>query len=99
MSADLLLTFNAGSSTVKIGLFETDASGARRVARGVIDFRKPPLNLHITEGPSTFKVDLEAEASDDLRAALPSAIASFMAATRSVGRFGSTTRRSRRSTH
>src|SRR5258707_6370312 len=67
MSADLLLTFNAGSSTVKIGLFETDASGARRVARGVIDFRKPPLSLHITEGPSTFKVVLEAEASDDLR--------------------------------
>ena len=70
MSADLLLTLNAGSSTVKIGLFETDAAGARRVARGVIDFRKPPLSLHITEGPSTFKVDLEAEASDDLRAVM-----------------------------
>jgi acetate kinase len=68
ISADLLLTLNAGSSTVKIGLFETDGAGVRRVARGVIDFRQSPLNLRITEGPSTFKVDLEAEASDDLRA-------------------------------
>jgi len=70
MSADLLLTLNAGSSTVKIGLFETDAAGARRVAGGLIDFRKAPLSLYITEGPSTFKVDLEAEASDDLHAVM-----------------------------
>ena len=40
MSADMLLTLNAGSSTAKIALFEVAPSGARRVAKGTIDFRK-----------------------------------------------------------
>jgi acetate kinase len=70
MSADLLLTFNAGSSSIKIGLLEHNAAGMRRVARGVIDFRKPPLTFAVTEGPATFKVDLTAEASQDMREAL-----------------------------
>lgn len=34
MNPELLLTFNAGSSTVKIGLFEIDTAVARRAARG-----------------------------------------------------------------
>jgi acetate kinase len=42
MSADMLLTLNAGSSTAKIALFEAAPSGARRVAKGTIDFRKDP---------------------------------------------------------
>ncbi|WP_283806290.1 MULTISPECIES: hypothetical protein [Bradyrhizobium] len=37
MSDDLLLTFNAGSSTVEVGVFEATAAGGRRVAKG--DFR------------------------------------------------------------
>ena len=40
MSADVLLTLNAGSSTAKIALFEAAPSGARRVAKGMIDFRR-----------------------------------------------------------
>jgi hypothetical protein len=39
MSADLLLMLNAGSSTVKIALFEVAPSGTRRAAKGLIDFR------------------------------------------------------------
>lgn len=66
MSADLLLTFNAGSSSIKIGVFEIDRFGNRRLASGVIDFRKAPLRFHVTEGPVIFDVDLEAKASDDL---------------------------------
>ena len=66
MSADLLLTFNAGSSTVKISLFEATAAGGRRIARGVIDFRKTPLSFHVTKGPEAFEIDLKAEASEDL---------------------------------
>ncbi len=62
----MLLTFNAGSSTVKIGLFELKAIGPRRVAKAVIDFQKEPLNFRITEGPSNYNVPLEARASDDL---------------------------------
>lgn len=66
MSADLLITFNAGSSSVKIGVFEVDAAMSRRVASGVIDFRKIPLSFRVTEGPAVFKVDLKAKATDDL---------------------------------
>ena len=35
MSVKTLLTFNAGSSTVKIGLFALRAEGPVRIARGV----------------------------------------------------------------
>ena len=70
MSADLLLTFNAGSSTVKLGLFERGAAGARRVAKGEIDFRKAPLSLRVTEGPVSLDVDLTAKPTDDLREVL-----------------------------
>lgn len=66
MSDKLLLTFNAGSSSIKIGLFETDRRVARPHARGLIDFRSAPLRLHITEGPATFDVALNAEPSEDL---------------------------------
>lgn len=67
MNPELLLTFNAGSSSVKLGLFEINAAVTRSVAKGVIDFRKKPLSFRVTEGPATFEVDLEAEASDDLQ--------------------------------
>ena len=32
----------------------------------MIDFRQIPLQLHVTEGPAIFNVNLEAEASEDL---------------------------------
>lgn len=70
MNADLLLTFNAGSSTVKIGIFEIHEASARRVGKGVVDFRRKPLSFRLAEGPATFEVDLEAEATDDLRAVM-----------------------------
>lgn len=66
MSADLLLTFNAGSSSIKIGVFEIDRFGTSRLASGMIDFRQAPLRFHVTEGPAIFDVDLHAKASDDL---------------------------------
>lgn len=69
----MLLTFNAGSSTVKIGLFELEESGPRRVAKAVIDFQKMPLGFRITEGPANYNVALQAQASDDLTAVLAEA--------------------------
>lgn len=63
---DLLLTFNAGSSTVKFGLFEHDGHAARRIAKGVIDFHTHPLSFRLTKGPETFEVVLAAKASADL---------------------------------
>lgn len=70
MKDELLLTFNAGSSTVKIGIFARGNAGARRIGKGMIDFRKPPLTFHLTEGPQTFDVPLEANDEEDLREVL-----------------------------
>lgn len=65
-STDLLLTFNAGSSTVKIGIFVIDSDAAQRIGKGVIDFRAEPLSLSLTEGPQTFEAPLKAEVTEDL---------------------------------
>lgn len=66
MTGDLLVTFNAGSSTVKIGLFETETTGVKRLAKAVIDFSRTPLHFRIFEGPQVFEIALNATASDDL---------------------------------
>ncbi|WP_047462081.1 acetate/propionate family kinase [Rhizobium rhizogenes] len=65
--AKLLLTFNAGSSTLKIGLFQCDMNGARRIGKGLVDFSRRPLSLHLTEGPAVFDTSLHAEGGEDLR--------------------------------
>jgi len=64
MSQKLLLSFNAGSSTVKIGIFAREAQGARRIGKGVIDFRAEPLTFHLVEGPAVFDVPLVAKTDD-----------------------------------
>ncbi|MGV8936537.1 MAG: acetate/propionate family kinase [Allorhizobium sp.] len=66
MTQKLLLTFNAGSSTVKLGLFARDGDVARRIGKGMIDFRHTPLTFHLTEGPEVFDVPLAAEGGDVL---------------------------------
>jgi acetate kinase len=64
MSQKLLLTFNAGSSSVKIGIFAREQAGARRIGKGVIDFRAEPLTFHLVEGPQVFDVPLVARTDD-----------------------------------
>lgn len=66
MSKELLVTFNAGSSTVKIGLFALELTGPVHIGRGVIDFRKRPLRFELSEGPDRFEVTLEAEPAAEL---------------------------------
>ena len=66
MTERLLVTFNAGSSTVKIGLFALGESGPKRIGKGVIDFREPPLRFRLIEGPDTFDIALEAKPGDAL---------------------------------
>lgn len=70
MKERLLLTFNAGSSTVKIGLFLREGGKARRIGKGMIDFRHKPLTFHLVEGPQVFNVPLEAEGGDVLHEVL-----------------------------
>ncbi|MGO6985713.1 acetate/propionate family kinase [Rhizobium leguminosarum] len=65
-STDLLLTFNTGSSTVKIGIFAIDGAEARRIGKGVIDFRAEPLSLGLTKGQQMVEMPLKAEVTEDL---------------------------------
>ncbi len=66
MTGEMLVTFNAGSSTVKIGLFALGPDGARRVGKGMIDFRRAPLRFSLSEGPDAFDIALDATAGDEL---------------------------------
>jgi acetate kinase len=64
MSDELVLTLNAGSSSVKIALYAIAALGLRRLAKGTVDFRRQPPNLRLTEGSATLNVDLAAAEND-----------------------------------
>lgn len=66
MPGPLLMTFNAGSSSVKIGLFSIGGDQLERIAHALIDFRQSPLTFHLVEGKSTFNVELKADHADHL---------------------------------
>ena len=57
----LLLTFNTGSSTLKIGLFQCGAQRARSIGKGLVDFSRRPFTFRLTEGPVVFDIRLETE--------------------------------------
>ncbi len=58
MTDDVLLTFNAGSSTLKIGVFEQAANLARNVGRGKIDLDRAPLTLAYVIGNDRYEKPL-----------------------------------------
>ncbi len=66
MTEPSLLTFNAGSSTVKIGIFEIDGATPRRVGKALLDFSDQPLMLHLKEGPTQFDLPLKGTHGEDL---------------------------------
>ncbi|KAA1180106.1 acetate/propionate family kinase [Rhizobium tropici] len=55
MTDDVLLTFNAGSSTLKIGIFELAGLQARNVGRGKIDFDQSSLMLRYSIGDGKYE--------------------------------------------
>ncbi|GAC1043191.1 acetate/propionate family kinase [Rhizobium sp. No.120] len=65
-----LITFNAGSSSVKIGLFEVHHAKAIGVGRAAIDFRRRPLTFHLSGGPTRLDLTLEAAPGDELHAVI-----------------------------
>jgi acetate kinase len=67
VTGDMLLTFNPGSSTIKLGLFAIEAGAPRRLGKCMIDLRHQPLTLHIVEGSTTADIPLTAAVTDDLR--------------------------------
>lgn len=75
MSDPVLLTFNPGSSTIKLGLFAITGDAPRRLGAGVIDLRHQPLLLEVTEGHANAKIPLKAAVSDDLHEVIEETLA------------------------
>ncbi|WP_256754594.1 acetate/propionate family kinase [Mesorhizobium sp. Mes31] len=75
MSGPIVLTFNPGSSTIKLALFTIGTHGPRPLARGVVDLRHLPLTLRVEEETSAFNVVLKATVSDDLHALIDEILA------------------------
>jgi len=63
----VLLTFNAGSSTIKLGLFDTAGPAPRRLGAGVIDLQREPLTLRVSEDGGGGEIALRATVTADLR--------------------------------
>lgn len=63
---DLILTFNTGSSTVKIGSFEWDGSSLHKSAKAGIDFAASPLSFHMERGKERLDLQLKSDASADI---------------------------------
>lgn len=66
MTGNLLLTFNAGSSTVKIGIFELGDTGLERSGKAVVDFGTRSLQLTVKEGSTHLDLARMGDRSDDL---------------------------------
>lgn len=64
--SEILITFNPGSSTIKLGLYRMAEGGPVRLGRGVIDLRRTPLRLHVVEGPTVADIPLRADVTEDL---------------------------------
>jgi len=69
MSEPLLVTFNAGSSTVKFAVFSLRAPHERH-GSGVLDLRRAPLSMKVTENGNTHDIPLKAKATEDLHEAM-----------------------------
>lgn len=65
MAGDVLLTFNAGSSTIKIGLYELGQDGVRLSGRGKIDFDAVPLLLNYSIEGRQYRRELPASEDED----------------------------------
>jgi acetate kinase len=77
MNAPLLLTFNPGSSTVKIGLFKLIDERPVRIGQGTIDFRHTPLQLHLVSDGKTREIHLKSSVTDDLHEVLDETLTWF----------------------
>ena len=69
-----ILTFNAGSSTVKLGFYAIDAGQPRHLARATIDFRDDPLEVRLTLGDQKLAQHLPQADSGDMTSILYTAM-------------------------
>jgi acetate kinase len=66
MPGTILLTFNPGSSSIKLGLYRIRRGVPKRLGRGEIDLRHAPLTLHLLEGRRVADIPIAAPLDDDL---------------------------------
>lgn len=78
MSEKLLLTFNPGSSTIKLGLFSLGSGTPKQLGRGVLDLRAQPLVLRITEAGAPTDIAIKAALTEDLHAVIDEVMAWLM---------------------
>jgi acetate kinase len=64
VTRDLILTFNTGSSTIKLGFYALEAAAPRPLASGVIDFRDEPFEVRLTREGKTFSGPITADPGD-----------------------------------
>jgi len=63
MSDPFLLTLNAGSSSIKIGLFGITHDGPKRVGQGTIDLGSSPIMLHFSHADGVSDIALKSALS------------------------------------
>ena len=63
----VLLTLNAGSSSIKVGLFRLTDGHAENVGRALLDLQGSPLSLSLTTPAQRLEVQIRAAITDDLR--------------------------------
>lgn len=64
---DRILTFNSGSSSLKIGLYEIDNGCAKRIGKGSIDLRRNCFSFRIEGGKQVVTAPLPEDADDKIR--------------------------------
>jgi acetate kinase len=88
--ADLLMTMNAGSSTVKIGLFDISDDQPRLISRSQVDLRAASPIFAMEREGETIATNMDAKITDDLSAVVDETLTLLarhfpMAALRIVG--------------
>ncbi|CAH0348249.1 acetate/propionate family kinase [Aquabacterium sp. CECT 9606] len=73
----LVLTFNAGSSSIKMGLFSVLDGQATQVGKGVIDLRAQPLRLQVSGTGQSQDIVLNARPTEDLHEVLDETLGWF----------------------
>lgn len=74
MSDPVCLTFNPGSSTIKLGVFALDNNAPRRIGKAMIDLARRPLSLELSDAAEAVSMPLKATVTDDLRDVIDEAL-------------------------
>jgi len=77
MTQAFLLTLNAGSSSIKLGLFDASGGKARAIGRGSLDLHRQPLSLSLQVRGAAAELPIDAALTDDLQAVVDAMLAAL----------------------